>query len=69
MSCRKRKRNQCAHLRNTNDSIHSVKLQKMNGGEMGDVEEENYLSHFCIYMVDAISLVIEYSTRAVCIVV
>ena len=36
---------------------------------MSDIEEENSLSHVCIQMVDAKSLVLEYSTRAVCIVI
>ena len=50
--------------------MHSVKLQKkMNGGSNEIIGEENSLSHLCIYMVDAKSLVLEYNTRAMCVVV
>ena len=49
--------------------MHSVKLLRNDGGEMSDIEEDNSLSHSCIYMVDAKSLVLEYSTRTVFIVV
>ena len=36
---------------------------------MNYIEEENSLSQLCIHVGDAISLVLEYNTRAVCIVV
>ena len=40
----------------------------MNGDRMSYVEEEFFLRHFCIYVVDAISLVLECNTRVVSIV-
>ena len=51
-----------------NDSIHGVKLLGSEGGEMKYFEEENSLRQFCIDVVDAKSYVLEYSTRAMCIV-
>ena len=41
----------------------------MKGGELSDIDEENSLCQFCLCIVDAISLVLECNTRAVCVVV
>ena len=49
--------------------MHNVKLQKWIGVKWKDIEEQNSLRQTCIYLTDAKSQVLEYSTGAWQIVV